>query len=184
MLITLKDLQREPVEYRTSFPPGGIDFGSDVDQRGPMQAEGRADRLEEHRGPKEIVEDIRVRGSYKGSFQVACARCLDPVEHPLAGEYDVLFRPIGVDEDVHEHSIGASETEIGYYQDGSVLLEDVLREQVLLSLPTRTLCRENCKGLCPRCGANSNTHPCDCEALPADPRWAALGGLRGRVTAS
>ncbi len=184
MRITLQDLQREPVEYETSFPPGGIDFGADVDQRGPMLAEGRADLLEEHRGPKEIVQDIRIRGSYKGTFQVACARCLDPVEHPLAGEYDVLFRPIGVDSDDREHSIGASETEIGYYQDGSVLLEDVLREQVLLSLPARTLCREDCKGLCPRCGANGNTHPCACDALPADPRWAALGGLRGRVTAS
>jgi uncharacterized protein len=184
MLITLKDLEREPVEFDTSFPPGGVDFGGDLDQHGQLKTQGSAEILEEHRGPKDVVQDIRIRGSYRGIFQVPCARCLDPVEHTLAGEFDALFRPLGVDADVHEHSIGASETEIGYYQDGSVLLEDVLREQVLLSLPARTLCRENCKGICPTCGANRNSDPCACEAKPADPRWTALGDLSGKIKIS
>ncbi len=184
MLITTVDLEREPLHYDTSFPPQGIDFGMDVEQKGPMQAAGVAELLEEHRGPKEIVQDIRVRGSYKGRFQVPCARCLDSVEHPLEGEYDVLYRPVGVDVDDREHSIGESETEIGYYQDGSLLLEDVLREQVLLSLPARTLCREDCKGICPRCGANENSDPCACEESVADPRWSALGDLRTRMKTS
>ena len=118
MLITVADLQREPVRFDTSFPPAGIEFGEDVQQRGPMEAAGVAELLEEHRGPKEIVQDIRLRGTYKGSFQVPCARCLDPVAHPLQGTYDVLYRPVGVDSDDRERAIGASETEIGYYQDG------------------------------------------------------------------
>ena len=181
MLITLLDLERDPVRYDTSFPPAGIDFGADVEQKGPLQAAGQADLLEEHRGPKDVVQDIRIRGSYRGSFRVPCARCLEPVEHSLQGEYDVLFRPVGVDSDDREHSIGASETEIGYYQDGSLLLEDVLREQVLLSLPARTLCREDCKGICPICGANGNNEPCSCEEAPSDPRWSALGDLRSRI---
>jgi uncharacterized protein len=184
MLITLADLEREPVEYDTSFPPGGIDFGADVVQHGPFLTKGRADKLEEHRGPKEIVVDIRVRGDYAGTFEVPCARCLDPVEHRLGGDYDVLFRPIGVDQADKEHSIGASEAEIGYYQQSSLLLEDVLREQVLLALPARTLCREDCKGICPRCGANRNNDPCSCDGAPADPRWSALGDLRSRIKTS
>ena len=181
MLITLLDLEREPVRYDTAFPPGGIDYGGEVEQKSPLAAVGAAEMLEEHRGPKEIVKDIRIRGTYAGLFLVPCARCLDPVEHALEGSYDVLFRPTGVDADDREHSIGASETEIGYYQEGSLLLEDVLREQVLLSLPARTLCREDCKGICPRCGANRNSDPCSCVATPADPRWSALGDLRSRM---
>jgi uncharacterized protein len=184
MLITIVDLEREALHYDTSFPPASIDFGGEADQKGPLQAAGLAELLEEHRGPKDIVQDIRIRGTYKGHFQVPCARCLDAVGHPLEGTYDVLYRPIGVDADVREHSIGASETEIGYYQEGSLLLEDVLREQVLLSLPARTLCREDCKGICPRCGANGNTDPCSCEEAPADPRWSALGDLRSRIKIS
>lgn len=181
MLITLHDLEREPLVYDTSFPPGGVDFGADLTQLGPLRAEGRADRLEEHRGPRDIVVDIRVRGSYQGSFEIPCARCLDPVQHELSGSYDALFRPAGVDRADREQSIGASEAEIGYYQEGGLLLEDVLREQVLLSLPARTLCREDCKGICPRCGANRNTDPCSCDGAPADARWSALGDLRSRI---
>ncbi len=184
MLITVADLQREPVRFDTSFPPAGIEFGEDVQQRGPMEAAGVAELLEEHRGPKEIVQDIRLRGTYKGSFQVPCARCLDPVAHPLQGTYDVLYRPVGVDSDDRERAIGASETEIGYYQDGSLLLEDVLREQVLLSLPARTLCRDDCKGICPHCGANGNSDSCTCEEALPDPRWSALGDLRSRIKTS
>lgn len=181
MLITVVDLQREPIEFDTSFPPGGVEFGGDAEQKGPLLAKGRAELLEEHRGPHDVVEDIRLRGSYAGHFQVPCARCLDIVDYPIEGEYDLIFRPIGVDSENTEHSLGASETEIGYYNEGSLLLEDVLREQVLLSLPARTLCREDCKGLCPRCGANGNTDPCSCEEAPADARWSALADLRSRM---
>jgi uncharacterized protein len=110
-----------------------------------------------------------------------CARCLDPVAHHLEEKFDLLFRPIGVDADAPEHAISTSDTEIGYYEQGRVLVEDVLREQVLLSLPARALCQEECKGLCPRCGKNRNVEVCDCDASQTDPRWAALGDLRSRM---
>ena len=181
MLITVLDLEREPLDYDVSLAPGELDFTPDVTQLDTLSAHGRADLLEEHRGPRAIVQDIRVRGAYRGRFSVPCARCIDPVEHTLSGEYDLIFRPLGVDGEVTEHSIGASETEIGYYEGGSLALEDVLREQVLLSLPVRTLCREDCKGLCPRCGGNQNTEPCSCEEAPADPRWSALSELSSRM---
>jgi uncharacterized protein len=122
------------------------------------------------------VEDIRVRAKYQGKVDVACARCLEPVEHSLEGEFDLIFRPLGI-EDGDDHSISTSETEIGYYQKSGLVLEDVLREQVLLSLPARTLCRQDCKGLCPRCGQNLNSEACACETAPVDPRWSALSGL-------
>jgi uncharacterized protein len=185
MRITVVDLERDSLEYNVSLTPKQMDFsGGEVTQLGPLQAEGRADLLEEHRGPRDIVQDIRVRGSYAGLFSVPCARCIDPVEQPVAGSFDLIFRPVGVDADVSEHSIGASETEIGYYEGGGLLLEDVLREQVLLALPARTLCSEDCKGLCPHCGANGNTDPCTCEPAAADPRWAALGALGSRIKAN
>jgi len=61
------------------------------------------------------------------------------------------------------------------------LLEDVVREQVLLSLPSRTLCTADCKGLCPRCGQNLNQAKCSCEEAPADLRWNALAGLADKL---
>jgi len=175
------ELEREPIEFDLELKPGAIDFGDEAHQIGNLATSGQAEVIHEHRGPKEIVADIRLKGRFAGNFEVPCARCIEPVEIPLAGEFDLIFRPIGADGDVPERSITASETEIGYYQKDSLSLEDVLREQVLLSLPVRTLCKPDCKGLCPRCGANRNTQPCSCEEGPSDPRWEGLTGLRSRI---
>jgi uncharacterized protein len=181
MQFKISELERDPVNFDLSLPQGAIDFGEEANQVGGLAASGRAEVIHEHRGPKEIVPDIRLKGRYAGRFQVPCARCIEPVEIPLTAEFDLIFRPVGVDGGAPERSITASETEIGYYQGDGLLLEDVLREQVLLALPVRTLCKPDCKGLCPHCGANRNTQACTCDEGAADPRWEALNPLRSRL---
>jgi uncharacterized protein len=181
MLITLLDLEREPVSFDIAVPAGAIDYGSEASQIGPLAVSGQAELLREHRGPKEVIPDIRARAHWSGSFEVPCARCLDPVRHALGGDFDLLFRPLGADAGPADRALGAPDTEIGYYHGEGLVLEDVLREQVLLSLPVRSLCRQDCKGLCPRCGRNLNTELCTCEDQPSDPRWSALSDLRSRL---
>jgi uncharacterized protein len=181
MEFKVSELEREPIEFDLELAPGAVDLGEEATQVGGLATSGQAEVLHEHRGPKEIVADIRLRGRFAGKFEVPCARCVDPVETPLQADFDLIFRPADADAEALERSITAPETEIGYYQGDSLLLEDVLREQVLLALPVRTLCKPDCKGLCPRCGENRNSHPCTCEVGPSDPRWEALAGLRGRI---
>jgi uncharacterized protein len=175
------ELEREPIEFDLELTPGAVDLGEEAEQVGPLAAAGRAEVLHEHRGPKDVVADIRLKGSFSGRFQVPCARCVEPVQIPLSAEFDLIFRPAEADSEALERSITAPETEIGYYLKDSLLLEDVLREQVLLSLPVRTLCKPDCKGLCQRCGVNRNSTACTCEKGPSDPRWEALAGLRGQI---
>ena len=79
-----------------------------------------------------------------------------------------------MDAEQGERSISEAETEIGYYEQGGLLLEDVVREQVLLSLPERSLCTETCKGLCAHCGGNLNEADCGCNQAEIDSRWSAL----------
>jgi uncharacterized protein len=184
MEFKVSELEQEPIEFDLELPAGRVDLGDEAEQEGNLAASGRAEVIHEHRGPKEIVADIRLRGRFAGKFQVPCARCVEPVDVPLESEFDLIFRPVGADAGTSERSITAPETEIGYYQKDSLLLEDVLREQVLLSLPVRTLCKPDCKGLCPRCGQNRNSQECSCEEGPSDPRWEALTGLRGRMKSS
>jgi uncharacterized protein len=181
MEFKVSELEREPIDFDLELGPGDVDLGEEAEQVGQMAASGRAEVLHEHRGPKDIVADIRLRGQFQGKFEIPCARCVEPVEVPLGAEFDLIFRPAEADSEAPERSITAPETEIGYYQGDSLLLEDVLREQVLLSLPVRTLCKPDCKGLCPRCGQNRNSQPCHCDEGPSDPRWEALAGLRGRI---
>ncbi len=181
MLITPLLLEKEPLVFDETLPAGGIDYGEGVTQIGPLTVNGQADLIPEHRGHRLIVNDIRLRASYAAQFEVPCARCVEPVLHPLAGEFDLIFRPLGVDGGASEYAISPAETEIGYYHESGLLLEDVVREQVLLSLPARTLCKPDCKGLCPRCGQNLNEEACSCATAPADPRWSALSELGSRI---
>lgn len=181
MNISVLDLEREPVDFDCRIGSEEIDYGPQIHQKGDLPVHGHAELIVEHRGPHDEVDDIRLRAGYSGSFELPCARCLEPVECFVQDDVDLVFRPEGADRGPAERSISTSDTEIGYYQNGGLALEDVLREQVLLSLPARTLCREDCKGLCPGCGRNLNSEACTCGAAPADPRWNALADLRNRM---
>jgi uncharacterized protein len=181
MEFKVSELEREPIEFDLELAPGAVDLGEEAEQVGDLATSGLAEVIHEHRGPKDIVADIRLRGQMKGRFTAPCARCVEPVEVPVETEFDLIFRPVEADTEAAERSITAPETEICYYQKDSLLLEDVLREQVLLSLPVRTLCKPDCKGLCPRCGQNRNTQECSCDVGPSDPRWEALAGLKERI---
>lgn len=181
MEFKVQDLELEPEDFNLELAAGTIDCGGEAEQKAPLKVEGHAEVIHEQRGPDEVVADIRLKAKYNGVFEAPCARCVELVELPLEGEFDLIFRPTNVDAQSGERAISAQETEIGYYQKDSLLLEDVLREQVLLSLPTRVLCKPDCKGLCPRCGVNHNRQTCTCDEGPSDPRWQALAGLRNQI---
>lgn len=181
MFIEIRELEEHPVEFQETFPPGAIELGEDVRQRTPLITSGQAQLVEEHQGKHQVIKDIRLAGKLATSLELACARCLDPVVEDVARSFDLLYRPQGTDAGHEELSVTAAEAEIGYYQGEGLQLADAIREQVLLAVPFRVLCREDCQGLCPTCGKNRNTDPCSCVQPVEDPRWAALKEIRGKL---
>lgn len=181
MFISLDDLERKAVEFREEFSPGQVEFGPELRQLAPLRASGRATLIEEHQGAREVIQDIRVVGDMSTRVEVACARCLEPVPRDVARSFDLLYRPQGSDAGRAEISVTQAEAEIGYYTGEGVSLEDILREQLLLEVPIKVLCREECQGLCPHCGLNRNQGSCNCVVKADDPRWDALRGLRDRL---
>ena len=174
MLIRVQDLRLRHLDFSLELGPGAIDLGPDIRQAAPLATSGRAQVVQEHRGGRlGTIDDIRVAGRLTTSIELACARCLEPVGRPVEREFDLLYRPRGVDRRAEEAGISGPEAEIGYYEGQGLELEDVLREQVLLAVPMKAVCRDDCRGLCPRCGRNLNREPCAC-AEAADPRWSAL----------
>jgi uncharacterized protein len=99
----------------------------------------------------------------------------------LESSFDLLYRPLKTVNAPEEIEIKEADSEIGYYQGEGVLLEDVLKEQILLALPLKPLCKEDCRGLCVHCGKNRNAGDCGCTEERSDPRWAALAGLRDKL---
>jgi uncharacterized protein len=181
MFLDIKDLEVRPREFEENFQPGVIDLAQEVRQITPLRASGRAELVEEHHGKHEVIQDIRLRGRFSAGLELQCARCLEPVRHDVNRQFELLYRPLGADAGRDELSVTDAEAEIGYYQGKGILLEDVLREQVLLALPLKTICRENCKGLCPQCGRNLNQEQCSCAIPVEDPRWEALKDIRSRM---
>lgn len=181
MFISLEQLERDPVDFRESFAPGVVDLGAELQQKDALSTSGRATLIEEHQGAKQVIQDIRVQGDLSTRVEVPCARCLEPVRREIERHFDLLYRPQGTDAGREEISVTDAEAEIGYYTGDGLLLEDVLREQVLLAVPIKIVCREDCKGLCPHCGKNLNQGACDCHEEVSDPRWDALRGLRDKL---
>lgn len=107
---------------------------------------------------------IRLIGTITGEHSAPCGRCLAPVTRAFSIEIDlsVVTSPTESDEDV----ILAEGQKID--------LGTFVTETVLLNLPLRLLCREDCKGLCPKCGKDLNTGACECDHKEIDPRLAGL----------
>lgn len=181
MFIDIHELELHKLEFDEEFRPGSIELGPDIRQAQPLNSKGRAELIEEHHSGKgKKIEDIRLVGSLQTAIELLCARCLEPVLHQVSRDFDLLYRPQGIDAGHEELSVTDAEAEIGYYRGDGLQLEEVLREQVLLSVPMRAMCRQDCKGLCPQCGKNLNTGACACAPL-ADPRWEALKGLKDKL---
>jgi uncharacterized protein len=181
MFISVQELEIRKIEFSEEIQPGRIDFGPELTQSSVLKTQGRAELIEEHRGGKNLVEDIRVVGSFAVNMDVPCARCLDPVPGKFGGDFDLLYRPQGIDGGREEASISQAETEIGYYTGDGILLEDVMKEQVLLTVPVKAICNEACKGLCPHCGKNLNIETCSCTEETSDPRWSALADIKSKL---
>lgn len=120
---------------------------------------------------------VHVEGAVRAEARLECRRCLDPVRRPVEAELDAWFR---ADEMVEEDEEGLwplepTATEID--------LAEPVREEIWLATPSYALCRPDCPGMCPRCGARLEEGPCGCPDEPADVRWAELEKLRSTLTA-
>ena len=181
MLIEIRELERHPLDFDEHLAPGTIDFGTEVKQKSKLNSKGRAQLVQEHEGRHQVINDIRLVGDLVTNVELACARCLDPITRDIASNFDLLYRPLGADAGKEELSVTVAEAEVSYYHGEGVLLEDVLREQVLLALPLRAICRDDCKGLCPHCGKNLNLEQCNCAEPLEDPRWSALKDIKEKL---
>jgi Predicted metal-binding, possibly nucleic acid-binding protein len=181
MLIEIRELEVHAVDFDEKVPPGVIDFGPDIQQNGILKATGQAQLVREQHGKHQFINDIRVVGGLSAKVDLTCARCLEPISREVSRAFDLLYRPLGSDAGKAEMSVTTAEAEVGYYQGEGLELDDVLREQLLLALPLKAICREDCKGLCPHCGRNLNAEQCNCSEPIEDPRWTALKDIREKL---
>lgn len=107
-------------------------------------------------------------------YTTECARCLAPITGAFSVE---LERTVAVKETLTREQIEENVDEFAIVENGKLDLDDTVREELFLSFPMRFLCREDCPGLCPKCGKRLADGPCGCDSREIDPRWAGLKTL-------
>lgn len=112
-----------------------------------------------------------------------CSRCLTPLETPVSVDFTEEFVPLLDANNGTPIHLSESEEEDTFRIDGRFELDlrEALRQYILMYEPAKPLCRADCAGLCPNCGADLNTGPHECEQV-TDDRWSALAGLTKETT--
>jgi uncharacterized protein len=134
-------------------------------------------------------DDLYLEGEVRGHVSLECSRCLARYRHALREPFRLVLEPAGNREPSDPEGAEAlarygmclaEELEAGIYRGSEIDLSGLVHEVVCLALPAQPLCREECAGLCPRCGADRNAGPCGCSEAPGHSPFAALQRLRDR----
>jgi uncharacterized protein len=165
LVLDVRELGRRPGSMRRVQREAPAPAGLELElARVPVDAPMSLDlRLES------VVEGVLVSGTITAPVSGECGRCLDPVSETLTVEVQELFAyPASTTDDT------ADEEEVRRLAGDMLDLEPVLRDAVVLGLPLSPVCRADCRGLCPTCGARWDDLPADHSHDTLDPRWAAL----------
>jgi uncharacterized protein len=170
MLIELAAVGTRPKNIDEVFAPGKIDLaGEPIEQVSDILLQGVLRRR---------ALGVELAGNLRGEFRLTCPRCLKSVEHKVDQGFRAVF--VGPDEDFEGSEVELDDESLdqSVVESGNVDLNEVVREQLLLAVPERAFCSEDCRGLCPKCGADLNLIDCSCGDDEVDPRWAALSKLK------
>lgn len=150
--VDIRELRRGPVETLGALAPDDPTFeGLELDLTGPLAVEGRLQETSDG--------EYFWRGRVLGAVKTTCRRCLTELTCPVEADVSVMFSsdPDAAD-DPGVYPVEAS--------SHSLDVRPVVREELALAAPAFPLCREDCAGLCPTCGADLNAGPCACGPNP------------------
>lgn len=164
-----------------NLPPGAFHFefvlkpeeadleGEDVRFRGDVAVSGEIEKVKVR---------YRVSGSIDSEQSLDCCRCLEPIYTRSTIAFDVAYIAAADVAADREHELSLEDLDVAVLTSPELDLNELAREQILLALPEQVFCKEDCQGLCPRCGGNRNLIDCNCADDEVDPRWAALRNMR------
>ena len=170
MRIELENLEGGKGDFAHTFQPEDL---NPVDERVSLIAPATVNGKVRRSG-----NEVFVNGHIDTRAQVECDRCLKPVELPVSADFALEYISGPHYESSPVVELTEAEMSVSVFDGKAIDVDEIVKEQVLLAVPTRMLCREDCKGICPECGADRNTGECNCVTTDIDPRWAALKDLR------
>ena len=166
MLITLADLELHRIEVSKTYECGTLDFRcTEFKQSAPLRVKAVAELA---------GSEIRLSGHLDARLTATCDRCLAIFDFPVEHDFDLFYRPIETIARAEEVEVPKEELGIGFYSGEGIALADAMAEQVILSVPMKLVCRPDCRGLCPVCGADRNRVECQCAPPRKESPFARL----------
>jgi uncharacterized protein len=171
----------------TKIPPEGQQVDSALDA-GEVHLEGEDSFVLKGGHLRALVErgdadTVHVRGRLQAEIGLQCGRCLDAYPLALQQELDLFYLPHAAgqaEEEEEEVELSDRDVVVAYYEGDRLDLGEVIREQLFLAAPLSRLCREDCRGLCPRCGANRNQTECACPPV-VEESLSPFAVLKGKL---
>lgn len=170
MIIQLSRMPADGLIFNHQYTSNELDVSEyEFEITSLTQVTGRVDRT---------GMDMLVRGEIKSEITAQCDRCLIEVHIPIKAPFDLIYVPADPGtEQTGERELLDRELDLAFYENEQINLDDLVTEQLELSLPMQVLCRQDCCGLCSECGADLNHERCRCQKT-IDPRWQALADLQ------
>jgi len=170
MRIELHNLEEGKGVFTHAYEPGQLDLADErVSLCGPTAVSGKI---------RKVGAELIVSGRLETCAQVDCDRCLQPIQLPISSDFSLEYISDSDYEMSHTPELTEDLMGVSVFDGESIDIDEVVKEQLLLSIPSRVLCREECMGFCEKCGADKNAGDCGCVEKEIDPRWAALKELR------
>lgn len=169
MIVDLSKFEGAFAVFQFELSPADIEF--EIEELKLAAAAIVSARVEKH------IAQTNVDGEISTKIENNCNRCLKKVENDLEFPFTAIFVSPENYTKQNEKKLSADELEVSVIDSEEIDMSELIREQILLALPTQFLCREDCKGLCPVCGSNKNLIDCKCIEKEIDPRWSDLKNI-------
>jgi uncharacterized protein len=168
------------VVFLDQIPPEGLvrDLEiTDAESAGFDLAPSQEGTLRVHLAISRYGNEVLVRGEIALEVGLECSRCLGFFSAALESELERYLEE-GAGGNDEEGDLTEEEIDIEPLEKGVIDLREMIAEQIHLSLPVKPVCKEDCRGLCPRCGVDLNKETCSCDGGETDPRWEVLKQLK------
>ena len=170
MRIELDKLEGKASAFSHAYAPGELQFHDErLRLTRPPEISGRISRK---------GATVALKGCLSARAEVDCDRCLKAIAFPVSVDFSLQYITAEDYESSHAAELEEAEMMLSVFDGQAIDIDEIVREQVLLAVPARALCREDCQGLCPVCGGDRNVNECSCQEAETDPRWAALKDFR------
>ena len=173
MIIDLRTITEEPKHFSITLEK---EWWSDQEQdtnvlgfEVPLRAEIEIYRA----GDKHVLE-----GHMETRIVARCDRCLESFGLDARSHFEAYYTSPVSDQPLEERELIEEDMAVDFIRGEEIDVDDILREQIYLSLPVKLICRPDCLGLCPQCGANLNAAPCRCRLESGHPGFSILKNMK------